>query len=453
MKIIAQIFLIGFLGGLLGCSKYLEVQPDDTLTVPKSLTDLQALLDNSNRMNMQRTPNFGEASSDDYFLPGAQFDNIEVELQRIYTWKVKEYVFQNDWSIAYEPIFIANLCLEQLQEIPSSGNAPAWNQIKGAALFFRSFYYQQLLWTFAPAYDASTAANDFGIVLRKTSDFNDPSGRANVQQSYDQVLQDAKEAAALLPDLPSLPMRPSKAAAYGLLARTYLSMRIYDSAYFYADAALRIKDDLMNFNGDTDINGSINEQVPFRMFNKEILFYSEMTTTNYIINPSSIAVDSNLIKLYKPQDLRLVAFYMKEDSIYHFKGSYTGNEWQYFTGIATDELYLIRAEGAARTGQVEQTVSDLRVLLTARWDESSDPPVITPADSQEALQMVLEERRRELYMRGVRWMDIKRLNKERGNITLQRTVNGTSYKLNPNDRYFALPLPKDIVSDRVPQNP
>lgn len=454
MKNTAYILLIGLLGGLLGgCNKYLEVQPDDTLVVPKTLSDLQALLDNTNRMNLQRTPNFSEASADDYFLPGNQFDNFEVELQRIYTWQVKDYLFQNDWSIAYEPIFIANLCLEQLQEIPVSSNLSTWNQIKGASLFFRSYYYQQLLWTYAPAYDPATAAKDWGIVLRNTSDFNEPSQRATVQQSYDQVLHDAKEAAALLPDLPALPMRPSKAAAYGLLARTFLSMRMYDSAYQYADAALRIKNDLMNFNGDVDINGSITEQVPFRMFNKEILFYTEMATTNYIINPSTVAVDSNIIKQYSPQDLRLIALFTPVDNAYHFKGSYTGNEWQYFTGIATDELFLIRAEGAARTGKLEQAKSDLRALLISRWDKTCAPPVVEPASAIEAIDLILDERRKELYMRGLRFIDIKRLNKEGRNITLQRSVAGKLYKLQPNDKYFALPLPKDIVSSNVPQNP
>ncbi|MBS0027093.1 RagB/SusD family nutrient uptake outer membrane protein [Chitinophaga hostae] len=453
MKHTAYILLLGgLLGGLVGCNKYLEVQPDNTLTVPKTLTDLQALLNNSQKMNLQRTPNFSEASGDDYFLSDDQFNSLDVELQRIYTWKVKEYKFQNDWSIAYEPVFIANLCLEQLQKIPPTTNQAVWNQVKGAALFFRSYYFQQLVNTFAPAYDAATATNDLGIVLRTHSDFNEPSERASVQQTLEQVLHDAKEAAYLLPDLPKLPTMPSKAAAYGLLARTYLSMRYYDSAYHYADAALHLKSDLMNFAADNDINSSITSQIPFRQFNKETIFYSEMATTNYVINPSTIAVDSNIIKSYNKDDLRLTAFYTKEDTIYRFKGSYTGNEWQYFTGIAVDELYLIRSECAARVGIIGQAISDMQTLLKSRWNESANPPVITPADSKEAVTMILNERRKELFMRGTRWMDIKRLNKEGRNISLQRVVAGTTYRLNANDPYFALPLPQDIVSNTVPQN-
>lgn len=450
MKHTITIILIALLGGLPSCKKYLEVQPDNSITTPKTLSDLQALLDNSDKMNLQRTPNLSEASADDYFLPTDQYDNIEVEQQRIYTWKLKDYLFQNDWSIAYEPIFITNLCLEQLQELPASANVSTLNQIKGAALFFRSYYYQQLLCTFAPAYDAATAGADLGIVLRNASDFNEPSTRASVQQSYSQVLQDTKEAAALLPDLPSLPTKPSRAAAYGLLARTYLSMRIYDSAYHYADAALRLKGDLMNFNGDDDINGSITEQTPFRRFNKEIIFYSEMNTNNPLLNSTRIAIDSSIMQSYTPDDLRFTAFYYKDDSLYRFKGSYTGNEWQYFTGIATDELYLMRAECAARTGKMQQAKADYQQLLASRWQQSGQPPILDPT---QAVKAILLERRKELYMRGLRWMDIKRLNKEGYNISLQRSIAGTKFRLNANDPYFALPLPKDIVSSSVPQNP
>ncbi|MEC5144914.1 RagB/SusD family nutrient uptake outer membrane protein [Chitinophaga sp. 212800010-3] len=450
MKHTITIILIALLGGLPACKKYLDVQQDKSISSPKTLPELQGLLDNTDKMNLQRTPNLSEASADDYFLPADQYDNIEVEQQRIYTWKLKDYLFQNDWSIGYEPIYIANFCLEQLQEQPASVTQSARNQVRGAALFFRSYYYQQLLWTYAPAYDAATAGSDYGIVLRNTSDFNEPSKRASVQQSYIQVLQDAKEAAALLPNLPSLPTKPSRAAAYGLLARTYLSMRNYDSAYHYADAALQLKGNLMNFNGDDDINGSITEQTPFRRFNKEIIFYSEMNTNNPLLNSTRIAIDSGIMQSYDPDDLRFTAFYYKVDNFYRFKGSYTGNEWQYFTGIATDELYLMRAECAARTGKMQQATSDYQQLLSTRWQQLGNPPPLDPA---KAVNNILVERRKELYMRGLRWMDIKRLNKEGYNISLQRSVAGTKFRLNANDPYFALPLPKDIVSSSVPQNP
>jgi len=57
-------------------------------------------------------------------------------------------------------------------------------------------------------------------------------------------------------------------------------------------------------------------------------------------------------------------------------------------------------------------------------------------------------------MRDLRWMDIKRLNKEGANISLRRTVNGITYSLQPNDNKFALPLPETIIRiSGMTQNP
>jgi hypothetical protein len=57
-------------------------------------------------------------------------------------------------------------------------------------------------------------------------------------------------------------------------------------------------------------------------------------------------------------------------------------------------------------------------------------------------------------MRGTRWTDIKRLNKEGAGISLKRNVNGNSYILPANNLRFALPLPDDIVSlSGMQQNP
>ncbi|SEM08104.1 hypothetical protein SAMN05216436_101351 [bacterium A37T11] len=57
-------------------------------------------------------------------------------------------------------------------------------------------------------------------------------------------------------------------------------------------------------------------------------------------------------------------------------------------------------------------------------------------------------------MRGLRWMDIKRLNKEGANITLTRNLNGQIYTLPPNDPRFALPIPEDVIDlSGMQQNP
>jgi len=437
----------------IGCKKFLDAKPDDQLIVPQTLPQLQALLDNSDKMNLNLTPIFGEAATDDYYVTDPVFN--ATEFNELYNWQLKEYSYPNDWSEAYEVVYVANFVLEGLQKITvTEQNKEQYNNIKGAALFHRSYNFLNLLWVYAKAYDAATAATDPGIALRTASDFNVPSVRSSVKDGYNLVLANTKEAAALLPDLPVHVMRPSKAAAFGLLARAYLSMRMYDSALVYAGKALAIKNTVINFNADADIPSGINATVPFKRFNKETIFYTEMST-NYSINAIYRAlVDTSLLATYNNNDLRKKAFFTGSGNAYAFKGSYTGNSFQYFTGVSTTEMFYVKTECMARTGQWLQAMDTVNNLLQSRWSNSVPYSPLIATSANEAVQIILAERRKELYMRGLRFADIKRLNKEGANIILQRKIAGQTYTLQPNANYYALPLPADIIQlTGMQQNP
>tara|TARA_R110002033_G_scaffold36621_1_gene75228 strand:+ start:3737 stop:3916 length:180 start_codon:yes stop_codon:yes gene_type:complete len=48
--------------------------------------------------------------------------------------------------------------------------------------------------------------------------------------------------------------------------------------------------------------------------------------------------------------------------------------------------------------------------------------------------------------RGLRWQDIRRLNKEGAGITLTRTLKGENYTLPPNDPRYIFPIPDDEIA-------
>lgn len=446
------LFLI-LLFAITGCKKFLDAKPDDQLAVPETLEQLQALLNYPDKMNYNLTPIFGEASTGDYYITDAAYN--AAEFREIYIWQLKEYSFANDWSEAYEVVYVSNFVLEGLQKITvTESNRLHYNNAKGSALFHRAHNFLNLLWVYAKAYDASTANTDLGIALRSASDFNIPSVRSSVKEAYQRVLADTKEAAALLPDLSSHALSPSKAAAFALLARTYLSMRFYDSALVYANKALALKSTVMNYNNDADIPDGINASTPFKRFNKETIFYSEMGTTFGINGIYLALIDTTLLASYNTNDLRKRAFYTGAANSYSFKGSYTGNSNQYFTGITTAEIIYIKAECMARAGQWNEAMVLLNDLLQTRWDNTVAYVPLTASSAATALQLILAERRKELYMRGLRFIDIKRLNKEGANITLQRTIAGQTYTLPPNANYYAIPLPADIIQlTGMQQNP
>lgn len=444
-RIIKNLCLILLVTVGISCSKYLEKKSSNATVTPSTLADLQGLLDDANNvMNRGVTPILGEASTDDYFILQSVFDARETMEQDFYMWKRTPYQFPNDWSKSYAPVFSANFCLEAINKIQRTAvNATAWDQVKGSSLFYRAYNFLNLLWSHSNAYDLATSKTDLGIVLRLSSDFTDPSMRSNVEEGYQRVITDAKAAIPLLPIKPAHSFRPSQWAAYALLARTYLSMRLYDSASHYASLALNIDNTLIDFK-----SLSTAATKPIAQFNTETIFYTDMN--NFVSTVARGLIDTTLYKTYENDDLRKQIYFRVNGNYHSFKGSYaiSGN----FSGLATDEMMLIKAECLVREGNTSEALVALNELLKMRWNNKFIP--VESNDSKTMLDIILKERRKELIFRGLRWIDIKRLNKEGVGINLKRFINGSELTLKANDPYFALPLPTDIIQQTaIPQNP
>lgn len=444
---------------LFSCNKYLEKKSNTSLVTPDdNLQDLQSLLDGPT-MFKATTPTLGEVSADEYFLDDNLFstaESISAGSQNLYTWQYyTERPGGNDWSECYGCIYVANLVLDNLKNIDrTSTSAAAFDNIKGSALFYRSYYFLELLWNYAKAYDKATAAKDWGIALRTTSDFNIKSVRSTNEESYDKVIMDAKLSIQMLPDHPLFPTRPSKGAAYGLLARCYLSMGDFSNSLLYADSALKLNSHLMDYNGDPDIIGSIEDKGIFKEFNKEIIFYSEMNNNQFLFDTNVFSnIDTSLYRSYRNTDLRKKAYFFQNGNGYRsFKGSYALKYTYFFSGIATDEMILTRAECYARLGNIDKALDDLNLLLSKRYLSGSFIP-LKIADPKAVLNIILKERKKELVMRGLRWMDIKRLNKTGEDILLKRIIQGQTYSLAPDSDIYALPIPADIIRlTGMPQN-
>ncbi|HBW82069.1 MAG TPA: hypothetical protein DEF78_20930 [Sphingobacterium sp.] len=128
--------------------------------------------------------------------------------------------------------------------------------------------------------------------------------------------------------------------------------------------------------------------------------------------------------------------------MYNFKGSYIGSG-VYFAGLAKDELYLIRSESYLRTGDADKSLADLNHLLINRY---SDFQPIKDLPNAELLKRILLERRKELLLRCIAWSDLKRLNLDKETArTITRSVEGSTYILEPNSERYAMPIPKAVV--------
>lgn len=445
----ALLYLVVLLISMWGCNKaFLDKLPSTALVVPSTLTDYQELLDNTSVMSW--TPVLGEVSADNFYLPYMFWQSIDVREQNAYIWSADIYQGQglvDDWDIPYQQVFYANVVLEGLSTIPvTTVNQLQWQSEEGSALFLRAYAFWNVAQLFAPPYDSVTASTDLGIPLRLHSDVTAPSIRASVAATYQQIIGDLQLARVLLP--PTVPTqnlnRPSQPAALALLARVYLSIRAYGLAGRYADSALQMYDSLMDYN-------SLNAQsrFPFSRLNPETIYQSNVLSYTQclaaIAYPSTI-IDSTLYSSYSSQDLRRSLFYQLNTSgLPNLNGSYAQVVWP-FTGLATDELYLIRAECAARAGATAAALADLNALLQHRYITGSFIP-ITLTSSAQTRDTILAERRKELAFRGLRWSDLRRLNLEGRNITPIRLLNGITYRLPSNSNLYTLPIPPDVLSD------
>lgn len=453
MKYLKYIFLPVMVLTLISCKKYLDVKSNSVLSTISNLDDIQSLLDYSMNVN-QNTVDCFDNSCDDYYMYQSTFNSFSGDpTQRQYTWENSNLFYlmsagqDNDWSVAYSHVYTANTVLESLEKINLGTDQVRKKDIQGQGYFLRGYTFLQLIWAWGKGYNGASSSSDLGIPLRLTTNYNKAIARSSVQEAYRQVLSDLKNAAGLLPvNIGSPhPTRPGRAAAYGALARTYLSMRDYANCLAYADSSLKLKSDLIDYNSK-----DVTSPAPFDNFESEVI-YSSVGFPSLI--GSWVKIDSILARAYSSNDLRKsLYFQLNDDGTYGSKGNYA-QFFGFFTGLAVDEMLLMRAECNARLGNVVKAMDDLNLLLKKRFVDGTYIP-ISISDPQEALRVILSERRKELIFRGLRWMDLKRLNLEGANITLKRFINNKAYTLLPNSPRYAMPIPEEVIAlSGLQQNP
>jgi hypothetical protein len=431
---------------VVSCKKtWMEEKSNKSLDVPTSVKDFQGLLDHSAFMNDNR-PVLGEVSADNYYLTTTMWLASITDSKSKYVWDKEIYNDQLtdniNWNFPYRQVFYSNVVLDDIDKVkPEDIGSPAWNNVKGSAHYFRADAFFNVSQIYTKPYSL-TFPDEPGIPLRLNADPNAKSVRAGLQETYQQILSDLHTAAGYLPVVPQYKLRPSKPAAYALLSRVYLVMQDYSHALLYADSCLKLYDSLLDYN---TLNAAASFPVP--AFNKEVLFQSALGNELFT---NKVIVDTNLYKSYHVNDLRQKIFFKTNtNGGMQFVGTYTGGtasaaNLNFFGGLATDEVYLTRAECFARSGNVTAAMKDLNALLIKRFKTGTFVP-LTATNTSEALNLVLQERRKETPFRGLRWLDLRRLNSEGANITLTRFVNNQTYTLEPNSPRYVLPIPPDII--------
>ncbi len=440
----------------MGCAKsFLEEKPDASIVNPKTLNDCRRLLDNDGQLVQGLNywfPSLGQLASDEYYYNKATWEStVFVQERNSYIWEDDIYEGNpqiSEWNNCYYAIYVCNVVLDVLNNIEvTAANRDEYNDIKGTALFFRAMWNFALAETFCLPYDQKTAASEMGIPLRYSPNIDQLEKRASLESTYNSIAKDMGESVGLLQNkIPSaFRNRPSAVAADAMLARIYLVMGNYEKAMHYSEKSYNTYNVLLDYN-----KLALDGDAIFDRNNAEILVMCTqqgyLSTAVGRFAPNSF-VDSTLISLYHPKDLRLKAYFtFTGDGKANRKNLYTTglNGTNCFNGAATDEVLLILAECKARTGDLDGTKILLDNLYKNRFAEGNMPRVNFNT-SNDAIQQVLDERRKELLFRGMRWSDVRRLNVEGRDISFKRKLGDREYILPPKSLKYAFLLPMQEV--------
>ena len=438
---------------LTGCNDFLDIKPKGE-KIPTTVSDYETLLNYESVQKVSDT--YPAYLTDDVFLPDVAegtatpgLNSVDQSIRNLYLFKKEVFGDAQDdgfWFASYNRIYYYNTVIDNIMNADGSDEQQKLS-IRAEALISRALEYLYLVNGYAKHYDVRTAESDPGVPLILDEDISKKNlVRASVKDVYAQILSDLQTA------LPNLPVqakgnafRASKAAGYGVLAKMYLYMGNYAEALKAANEVLEINNSLLDLKKYAVVKpqSSIGRtNVPQDIDNPENIY---IKFAPYVYGLSSKVFGSDeLISLFSEDDMRLQIYFTK-----NFRNIPTNKYvWAPYLranlAVSSPEIYLIAAECEAREGSVERAMSLINKLRDNRIKNNTD---IVATDRNDALQKVLEERRRELAMSGmVRYIDLKRLNQgsQFAKTVTHITSEGTS-TLEPNSPLYVLPIPAKVM--------
>lgn len=361
------------------------------------------------------------------------------------------------WTNMYKIINQVNIIIDALPE--ATGTEAEKAELKGQCLAMRGIAYFNLLLNYQQTY--AIAKDKRGVILRLSSEDPDSMPFSTVEQGYQQVVKDLKEAESLLASFDRIEeWRLNAEVATGYLARVYQVMGDWNNALTEAKkvydnhSSLMTKaewcsgfDNLITDGCKEVIWGikftnlsNISSNTEFNYWYNQDPSYGEGMTDGPIYNFINLFVDSKYVQLFDETDFRgskctktegvtdadekPVMFwhrtangneetrakwaYNKFKYYGDANGSPQGHSYPEFCYMRSAEMLLIMAEAEANLNNVGAALSHLNTLQNAR--EVAKPTTATGKD--ELLEAIYVERRKELLGEGVTGMyDLMRLQK------------------------------------------
>lgn len=352
----------------------------------------------------------------------------------------------NPWTTGYNVINNANNLIYYADGVPDATDEEV-DFLIGQGYALRAYTYLRLVQMYAPAY--ARDAQGMGLILRtEPTDSESPDlQRSTLQETYDLILSDLDKAEKLL-DYGTYKGILDKRSIHALKARAYLLTENWEEASKYAEAAIMgtLGENEEGDEGEVSNKMGLedNENNYFAGFtipNAETMFYLDYTTDDnnvYLTVPSfyfpsfgysSVRANDKFVDMFDDGDFRKNVFvynavvgedgyiydgrnyngpvdtYIDEDNYVIFKFGHLSQVGDAKAiKIRSSEMYLIWAEAEAELGNDTKAQSVITEVIQ-RSNPFAKKPTVT---GEELVQVILDERRKELYGEGFRWFDIKR---------------------------------------------
>ncbi|WP_461533740.1 RagB/SusD family nutrient uptake outer membrane protein [Sinomicrobium sp.] len=437
-----SVFYIGMIGVLLGqmvsCSDdFLDVTPKGE-TLPETIEDYDLLFNYLSLTDLMPSV-LQYAEDDSYITSGAE---VIGDRENAYFWNHNLDTDPESNPQVWQPLYLgqyyANVVIQEVMKV-QEGTEAEKRSLMGQAMTIRAMNYLYLLTAFANAYHPDINPDDLGVPLVTSINVTDKiPARSTLKECFDLMTSDLKQAMEWLPEVHSNRWRVTRYVAAGVLARVYTYTGQYEEANTYATIALESP----QIDKILDYNAMEPADFPSEDVNSERLWVDK-TNSNY----SSSFYSYDLLEYFQDGDSRIRLFTLPDEDT----GIVVREEDVRSFGLSYPEMYLIQAEYRARNGEIDAAMEIINTLREFRIPEGTPGRALTATNAEEALEVVLAERRRELVFRGTRWMDMKRLDLEGRMPAVHRYMNNDPsdqliQTLEPGSPNYTFEIPEKVLS-------